>query len=371
LAVRRLRLTDFRNYPELAMDFEARPIVLTGQNGAGKTNLLEALSFLTPGRGLRRARLGQVARSGSGNWAVAATVWQKGEEVQLGTALAQDGEGQDRRMVRIDGKTAQGPAALSDCMRAVWLTPQMDRLFLDGPSARRQFVDRLTLGLDAEHGRVASRYEKAMRDRTKLLTEGPRDAAWLDILEDRMAAEGTAMAAARRDMVARLDAALAQGRSPFPRALLRLSGVLETALEEEAAIAVEERFRARLAALRNVDAAAGRATEGPHLSDLLVGHDAKALPAEQCSTGEQKALLIAMILASARLQAAFWGAAPLVLLDEVVAHLDEDRRAALLDELVFLGAQAWMTGTDRESFKPIAGRAQFFTVAEGTLRPTP
>lgn len=371
LSISRLKLTDFRNYARLSMEFDPRPVVLTGANGAGKTNLLEAISFLTPGRGLRRARLALVSRTGTEGWAVNATVAGAQGDIQLGTGLTRDMDGQDRRTVRIDGRTAQGPAALSDHLRAVWLTPQMDRLFLDGPSARRQFVDRLTLGLDAEHGRVASRFEKAMRERTRLLTDGPRDDAWLSILEENMAAEGVAMAAARRDMVSRLEGALMAGIGPFPTAGLRIDGMLERHLEDAPAVEVELAYRERLKRLRPADSGAGRATEGPHLSDLEVTHQAKGMPAGQCSTGEQKALLIAMVLASVRLQAALWGSAPLVLLDEIVAHLDETRRAALLDELVFLGAQAWMTGTDASMFAPLGKRAQFFTVAEGTLSPEP
>lgn len=370
LSVRALRLTDFRNYSQLSMRFDDRPVVLTGVNGAGKTNLLEALSFLTPGRGLRRARLAQAARSGGTRWAVNATVGGSGLDVEVGTGLAQTTDGQDRRVVKIDGKQAAGPAALAGCVRAVWLTPQMDRLFLDGPSGRRQFVDRLTLGLDAEHGRVAARYEKSMRDRTRLLTEGPRDDAWLSILEEAMAADAVALAAARRDMVARLEGALASAIGPFPRALLAMEGTLERELAGAAAVEVELAYRDRLKALRGTDGAAGRATQGPHLSDLVVRHEAKDMPAEQCSTGEQKALLIAMVLASVRLQTAMKGDAPLVLLDEVVAHLDEGKRQALLDEMIFLGAQAWMTGTDAGMFAPLKGRAQFFTVADGTLRQT-
>ena len=371
LSIRRLRLTDFRNYARLSMTFDERPVVLTGANGAGKTNLLEAISFLTPGRGLRRAKLALATRTGADGWAVNATVQGGDGDITLGTGLTRDADGQDRRMVRIDGETAAGPAALSDHLRAVWLTPQMDRLFLDGPAARRQFVDRLTLGLDAEHGRVAARFEKAMRERTRLLTDGPRDDAWLAILEETMAGEGVAMAAARQDMVSRLEGALMAGIGPFPTAGIRLEGILERQLEAAPAVEVELAYRESLRRLRSVDGAAGRATQGPHLSDLAVTHRARGMPADQCSTGEQKALLIAMVLASVRLQTALRGTAPLVLLDEIVAHLDESRRAALLDELIFLGAQAWMTGTDAAMFAPLGRRAQFFTVAEGSLASHP
>lgn len=369
-AVTRLVVTDFRSYGRAALEADARPVVLIGANGAGKTNLLEALSFLSPGRGLRRARLSEVVRRGANaGWAVAATVARADAEVQVGTGLVvEGGQPSERRTVRRNGASAS-QADLPDILSLAWLTPQMDRLFIEPASGRRRFLDRLVFGLDPAHGRVASAYEKAMRERGRLLRDGPRDPAWLAALEETMAAEGVALAAARRDFVARLGAALELGIGPFPRAGLALDGVLEGWLEEMPALAAEERFRAALAAARGRDGEAGGATLGPHRSDLAVTHVAKDMPAAQCSTGEQKALLIAMVLANARLAAARAGAPPILLLDEVAAHLDEGRRRALFDEVLALGVQTWATGTDASLFEALEGRAQFFTVADGAVSP--
>jgi DNA replication and repair protein RecF len=371
-AVTRLVVTDFRSYGRAAVEVDARPVVLTGPNGAGKTNLLEALSFLSPGRGLRRARLTDVIRRGAaGGWAVAATVGRPEGPVQVGTGLVVDGAApSERRTVRIDGTQGGGQSELPGILGLAWLTPQMDRLFIEAASGRRRFLDRLVFGLDPEHARVASAYERAMRERGRLLRDGPRDPAWLAALEDTMAAQGVALAAARRDFVARLGAALDMGVGPFPKAGLALDGTLEGWLAEMPALEVEDRFRAALAEARGRDGEAGGATIGPHRSDLAVTHLAKDMPAGQCSTGEQKALLIAMVVANARLAASQAGAPPVLLLDEVAAHLDEGRRRALFDEVLALGVQAWLTGTDAALFEGLVGQAQFFTVADGTITPS-
>ncbi len=370
LAVRWLRLDEFRSYAGLTVEIAEGPVVLTGPNGAGKTNLLEALSFLSPGRGLRQAKLGEVARwQGSGAWAVAAHLQTAEGLREVGTGLvpAGDGDGRERRAVRIDGAAASGAAELAAVSGLLWLTPAMDRLFIEAPSGRRRFLDRLVFGLDPEHARRVSGYEKAMRERSRLLKEGRADPAWLAVIEDRMAKSGTAIASARRHVAARLSAVSTASEDPFPKAGISVAGLLEEWLDDAPEAMVEARFRARLGDSRARDAQAGGALEGPHRADLAVRHWASGAPAEQCSTGEQKALLIAIVLANAKLQAAERGAVPILLLDEIAAHLDADRRASLFDRVIELGAQAWITGTDPDLFGELRHRAQFFAIGEGQI----
>jgi len=382
-SVARLMLTDFRSYRHLRLETDERPVVLSGPNGAGKTNLLEAISFLVPGRGLRNARLGEAARREAGEpeddsgraWAVAATVCGPGGAVDIGTGreVGTDGAGGDRRIVHIDGEPVRGQAELARHVAAVWLTPRMDRLFADGSTARRRFLDRLVFGFDAAHaGRVAA-YEHALRERTRLLRGGiagrRTDDAWLNALEETMASRGVAVAAARREVATRLAAFCIEETGPFPAAAIALDGTLERWLDEGPALAAEDRFRGELAAARAADADSGGAALGPHRSDLVVRDAASGATAGQCSTGQQKALLIAIVLASARMQAGERASVPLLLLDEVAAHLDSRRREALFAELIGLGAQAWLTGTDAEAFRPLAGRAQFLRVADATISP--
>ncbi|HEX5320910.1 MAG TPA: DNA replication/repair protein RecF [Stellaceae bacterium] len=369
VGVTRLALTDYRNYTTARLDLDAGPVVLTGPNGAGKTNLLEAVSFLSPGRGLRNAKLGEIDRHGSASgWAVAATVETRRGPVRIGTG--RDEATGERRIVRIDGEPAKSQAALAERLGLVWLTPQMDRLFIEGPGARRRLLDRLVFGLDPAHaGRVAA-YEQALRERSRLLREPPADGAWVSALEAVMAEQGVAVAAGRRDAVDRLDRACAEAEGPFPHARLALAGALETWLDEMPALAAEDRFKAALAADRAADAAVGGATLGPHRSDLSVTHAEKSVPADQASTGEQKALLIAILLAHAKLQRAIRGEPPIVLFDEVAAHLDRARRAALFAMLADLESQAWLTGTDPELFTPLRGSARFLTVVDGALSET-
>lgn len=370
LAVRRLTVTDFRCYAGARLEIDQRPVVLTGANGAGKTNLLEAISFLSPGRGLRRAKLSEIDRlSGdAGGWVVAAKVETRQGPVDIGTGRdISAAPGVERRVVRIDGAPARSQNVLADHLSLAWLTPQMDRLFLDGASGRRRFFDRLAYGADPAHATRVNSYEHALRERARLLKQGRADSAWLTALEEQMAAGGIAIAAARQALVARLNQACEVAVGPFPRAALALDGAVDRWLEEMPALAAEDRLRAALAASRRQDSESGGASEGPHRSDIVARHVDKDMPAALCSTGEQKALLIAITLAHARLQAAESGSAPILLLDEVAAHLDEIRRAALYDEICALGAQAWLTGTDRSLFEPFAGRAQYATVADAAV----
>jgi len=374
--VLRLDLTDFRSYETARLEVDARPVVLTGPNGAGKTNLLEAVSFLAPGRGLRRARLAEIDRrpalmggeeapGATHPWAVAARLATPDGLVAIGTGRDGTSESGDRRLVRIDGQAVKGQAALAGYLNLVWLTPQMDRLFQEGAAPRRRFLDRLVFGYDPAHATRLAAYEQALRERAKLLRAGGADPQWLSVLEETLAREGVAVAAARREIAERLDQAAARPAGAFPSPRLGLEGGIDGWLDEMPALAVEDRLRAEFAACRRLDAEIGGASVGPHRSDLKVSHAAKGAAAVECSTGEQKALLISIVLAHARLQAGAKGSAPVLLLDEVAAHLDRTRRRALFDEIVALGSQAWLTGTDPELFAELDGRADFLTVADG------
>jgi DNA replication and repair protein RecF len=376
LAVRRLELRDFRNYTALRLEADAAPVVLVGPNGAGKTNLLEALSLFAPGRGLRGAALGDMTRwCGAGeasppaSWTVSAHIEGPAGVLEIGTGLLPAaGESGPRRLVRLNGADASGPAALDAYIAVVWLTPTMDRLMNESPARRRRFLDRLAQAGEPGHARRLAAYDQAMRERTRLLQRGGAERAWLEALERTMAEHGVALGATRLQAVARLGAALATADGPFPRATLAARGQIEDELSVMPATAVEDRFRARLGEARPRDALMGAASEGPHRSEFFVRHGDLDRAAEDCSTGEQKALLLSIILASARLAASRRGIAPLVLLDEVVAHLDARRREALFETLAALGAPAWLTGTDRGLFAPLEDKAQFFVADAGTVR---
>ncbi|MGE0408276.1 MAG: DNA replication/repair protein RecF [Amphiplicatus sp.] len=374
---RRLTLTDFRSYARAEIALDGRPVVLSGPNGAGKTNILEAVSLLGPGRGVRSARMDELARiEGPGGWAVAARLDAAGEDIKLGVGAR--AAAPDRRECRIDESSVSGPSAFSEHVRFLWLTPAQDRLFMDAPGERRRFLDRMSLAHDAAYGRAANDYELAMRQRQRLLDERRGDEAWLSALEAQMAEAGVALAASRRATAGALVAAEIASAFPvggaFPAADIALQGLIETMLASAPAADVEEEFAARLKAGRRADAEAGRALLGPHRSDLLVVHREKGRPARLCSTGEQKALLIGLVLANARalsLGRRFGRTAPLiVLLDEIAAHLDEDRRAALFDILDALGFQAFMTGADQSLFDAWGSRAQSFAVEDGRITET-
>ena len=366
LAVRRLTLTDFRSYRFLRVETDSRPVVLTGHNGAGKTNLLEALSFLAPGRGLRRATLAEISRrdgDGATGWGVAAQLDGPDGPVEIGTGCP---PGTERRVVRVDGRSVKAQV-LGTLTSALWLTPAMDRLFIEGPGGRRRFLDRLVLGQDAGHAAQSAAYEHAMRERSRLLKTGGGDAGWLASLEDGMARHGVAVAQARRLAIERLNRAAAGMQGVFPPARMELGGEIEESLDRLDAAQAEEAFRAALYRARARDAAAGGATVGPHRADIGVWHAGKEQPVGQCSTGEQKAVLVSIVLAQARVRTDMTGTPPLLLLDEVAAHLDEVRRDALFDELAGLSAQSWMTGTDAHSFRSMGDRAQFFRVADASV----
>jgi DNA replication and repair protein RecF len=330
-AVARLALTDFRCYASVRLALDSRAVVLTGPNGAGKTNVLEALSFLAPGRGLRGAALHEVGRrdrnaATARPWAVAAALVSRDGEVEIGTGIAPDAvEGAPpRRVVRIDGKPSRGQGGLAERVGVLWITPEMDTLFGEGAGARRRFLDRLVFGLDAAHAERLAGYERSMRERARLLRAqkfGEKaDPAWLAALERAMAEQGVAVTAARQHLIFRLNAACEMGVGPFPAARLSLAGDVEALLDRMSALDAEDAFREHLLAARTRDAETGGAAIGPHRSDFEATHVPKGQPARACSTGEQKALLISIVLADARLRALDKGAAPLLLLDEVAAH---------------------------------------------------
>ncbi len=366
LAVTRLSLTNFRSYAAGEIAVSGAPVVLAGPNGAGKTNVLDAISLLSPGRGLRGAKLAEHTRKGpvatpETLWAVAATVARGDTEYEIGTGLTQASAS---RQVRLNGAPAASSADLGEIVQLIWLTPAMDRLFAESAGGRRRFLDRLVLGFDASHARAATRYETAMRERARLLKYGPRDPGWLDGLENQMAEAGIAIAQARAATVEKLSRALAERGGPeggaFPAASL--------ALTDEWHLSTIDALRDGLAASRLRDAEAGRSLVGPHTTDLAVRHTSKRAEARDCSTGEQKALLISIMLADAReLARARDGMAPILLLDEIAAHLDVMRRAALFEEIHSLKAQAWMTGTDLSLFE--AARCQIFEVRDGAFLP--
>jgi len=377
--IEQLSLTSFRNYTHAKLEAEASPVVLVGHNGAGKTNILEAVSLISPGRGLRRAAFADMSRVASSapapappGWAISARLHAGDDPVIIGTGLAPAASGASR-LVRIDGEPQRSAAVLADYVEMTWLTPAFDGVFTGGTSDRRRFLDRLVLCFDAEHGTRANRFERAMRQRNKLLDAGARSPAEFGGLEEQLAETGVAISAARFALVQQLSATILRrreevGPSAFPWAEIALTGSLEEALVGTPASDVEDDYRERLARARPRDQAARRTLEGPHRADLEVQHGPKAMPAKLCSTGEQKALLVGLVLAHADLLARrASGGAPILLLDEIAAHLDADRRAALFDEILSLGSQAWMTGTDHAQFSALQGRATFFEVTDGAV----
>jgi DNA replication and repair protein RecF len=372
--IARLILQDFRTYASLDLTV-ARPLVaLVGENGAGKTNVLEAISLFMPGRGLRRAELGEMARNdGPGSFAVSVTLDAPYGEHRLGTGIEHQNEGsRASRVCRIDGMSASSPTAFAEFLRIVWLTPDLDALFRGPAGDRRRFLDRLVLAVDAEHGTRVNALERALRSRNRVLEENPDDRLWLDALEREVAELAIAVAAARRETVERLASLILETReeeSPFPFATMGLEGDLDTLVATLPAVDAEDRYRATLREYRSRDRAAGRTLVGPQASDLLVRHGPKDIPANTASTGEQKALLIGLVLAHARLVASMSGIAPFVLLDEVAAHLDPRRRAGLYDALESLGGQVWMTGADPGLFAELQGRADILQVSAGMIEP--
>ncbi len=370
LSISQITLAHFRNYDALRLQVGGAPVVLTGTNGSGKTNLVEAISLLVPGRGLRRSALSDLQnRTTTEPWAVAIELRTEVGALRIGTGrdpAAEETES-ERRLVHIDGKPARSQNILAEHIAMAWITPDMDRLLAEGASTRRKFLDRLVYSFDPAHGGRVQRYEKAMRERLRLLREGGIDSVWLSALENEMAQTAVAIAAARRHMIERLRSAIAEGGDVFPRAEIEVRGAAEDMLKDKPALLVEDALREAFARCRSSDAAHGTCATGAHRSDLRVVHRAKNCPADLCSTGEQKSLLIALMLAYVRLLTEQRRVTPLFLLDDIAAHLDDFRRASLFDEIRALGAQAWFTGTDRESFAHLAPHAQMFQVENGAI----
>jgi DNA replication and repair protein RecF len=370
--IQRLTLTHFRNYRAASLETRSDVVVLVGPNGAGKTNCIEAISFLSPGRGLRRATLEDVAdNQGDGSWAVSAEVEGALGLATLGTGVDAPGleASATGRRCRIDREPVTSAAAFGDHLRMVWLTPSMDGLFLGPASERRRFFDRLVLAIDSDHSARVSALDRSLRSRNRLLEVRNYDDHWCDAIERETAELAVAVAAMRGQTVTKLAAMLrARGEtSAFPSAQIMLDGWMENTLMSEPATSVEDRYREILRNSRARDAIAGRTLDGPHLTDLQVIYAPKGIPARDASTGEQKALLIGLVLAHASLVAEMTGITPLLLLDEVVAHLDPGRRTALFDELSKLGAQVWMTGADPAAFAGIGTSGEVFGVDSGQI----
>ena len=373
-AIQSLSLTDFRSYERAEFAPAGRSVFLTGPNGAGKTNLLEAISLFSPGRGMRSASIAEFGRrlpdEATGRaWAISMAVEGEAGEVRLGTGV--ESPGAARRTVRIEGETVP-PGRMAEHLRPLWLTPAQDRLFLEGAAERRRFFDRLVFAAEPIHAAHAGAYERALRERTRLLADEAPDAAWLTALEGRMAEAGARVAEARAATLTALQAEIDQrGDRPFPQGELSLTGAFEQMALAGASLAeIEARLATDLAASRPRDQAAGRALTGPHRGDLAVVHRLRGRPAAECSTGEQKALILNLVLAqAARLSRAKSPPNPILLLDEVAAHLDIARRAALAEEIEALGLQAFLTGTDESLFEPLKGRALGVRVDASRLVP--
>jgi DNA replication and repair protein RecF len=371
MALTSISLSNLRNYQQLNLAVRADLVVLTGANGAGKTNFLEAVSLLTPGRGLRRAAFEEITRAGAtSGWAVAATIRRNGEESRIGTGLAPDRSGvESGRKVRINGAPAGSAEALLDHLRILWLTPAMDGLFTGPAGDRRRFLDRLVLTVDPGHGRRVRDLDRLLTQRNRLLDEGAR-AQWIDALERQLAETAVAVALARSETVALLSArilASPDGAAAFPAGRIALSGDFARTVAARSAAEAELWYCGVLAEGRAADRAAGRTLEGPHRSDLDVHFAEKGMPAALSSTGEQKALLIGLILAHAALVAEVGGMTPVLLLDEVTAHLDPARRAALFERLAALGSQSFLTGADPALFAGLPNGAAMLRVADNTI----
>lgn len=375
LAVRQLRLSAFRNYEAAELAPEGDIVVLTGDNGAGKTNILEAVSLLGAGRGLRGAALADLQKIDDPRpWAVYGELEGRDGQFSVGTAAAilDDPSQRPVRRVRIDGASERSSGVLDGHVKVVWLTPAQDRLFAGPASGRRHFLDRIVVSLDSAHRTRLNRFEKVMRERNRLLSETTLDPVWLSGLELQLAEQGVAIAAARRDAVASLTELserdeTGRGGGVFPRAGLEIDGELENLLNQFPAVDVEDKYRKLLHDSRDLDGRAGRTSHGPHRSDLAVVYTDRGMPARRCSTGEQKALLIRIVMAHAQCVAQAFATAPLVLLDEIAAHLDDARRVALFGHLMGMGGQVWVTGTDAALFSQLGERTSAYTIADGTI----
>jgi DNA replication and repair protein RecF len=373
LAITHLWLQQFRNYNLAELEVGAAPIVITGRNGSGKTNILEAVSLLSPGRGMRKSRISDMDNLHLQlPWSVSATLLKSGDTHHLasGRDAGRDKDSRsERRIIKINGARERSQSALCNYVAMTWLTPQMDTLFLEGSSARRKLLDRLVYAFDPEHAERVTAYEQAMRERNRLLSEGGVDPHWASVLEQQMAAHSVAIALAREETLTRICEEMQRAKHPFARAEWQLTGAVESIVKEEgAALAAEARIATELRDQRKRDAASGRASIGVHRSHLEVIHSGKQMPAEHCSTGEQKLLLLALLLNHACARASWCSESPILLLDEVVAHLDVEHRKELFDVMLGGGMQTWMTGTDSADFKGLEQAASWVQVDGGIAR---
>ncbi len=378
----RLTLSDFRNYKNLRIESAISPIVITGENGSGKTNILEAISFLTPGRGLRGAKLSDIKRirrqneeeSDFAGWSVAADIIKNGEEHTIGTAMqsffkeeTDDTHSYDRRIVKLDQQKITQQGELGKYISAIWITPQMDRLFLGGTQPRRSFLDRLVYAFDLEHAKRTANFEHLYKQWITLIKSGNNDIRWLESIEADMASLGVAIAAARREQIARLNTFVEQEPDDvFPNVRLELDGTVEKMLDTEPALQTEDFYASHLAKQRR-NILYNDYVDGVNRTDFKVYFQKKNMPAEMCSTGEQKALLVSIILAQTKCQILYKGFAPILLLDEVTTHLDDQKRDALLDKIRALNLQAWITSTGLQNFDILRNDAQFFRLENGKL----
>ncbi len=397
-SISKLSLSNFRNYDDLSLEINDKPVVITGPNGSGKTNILEAISFLSPGRGLRGVKLDEVDRKvgigdwgsgieeragyeGAGDkaypnpksripnsspWAISAKITSANDTVQIGTGRDVSSNA-NKRIVKIDGELIRSQAELANAFSVMWLTPQMDGLFLAPSSERRKFLDRLVYNFNPEHASLVYSYEYVVRERAKLLQENG-DASWISVLETKMAEKAVAIAVARVDAINIIQDAVYIAPTAFPKAGLKVDGYVESLIGTAPALEIEELLKKKIRDCRSEDARAGRTNIGTHRSDFCVTHIQKNMPAQFCSTGEQKALLLTIIIAEARAKAMWKNNIPVLLLDEVVAHLDINRRNALFEEFLAMGAQVWMTGTDSILFAELQGKAQFLEIYGGKVR---
>ena len=379
--IRKLSVSNFRNYSKASLEPSKQMVVLLGNNGAGKTNLLEAISMLSPGRGLRRAQLTQLNRAktdatdedstieSQSQWAVSVKVESNGFQTTIGTGCAKaiaDGK-TVKRLVKINGDIVKSQISLNDYLSVSWLTPQMDRLFVEGGSQRRRFIDRLVFAFDALHSIRVNRYNRALRERKKLLQSWTQDTSWLNAIENSLAEMGVAIAVTRQDLIRRLSPIIGKNMGLFPSAIISMEGEVEHWLEDNSALEVEQRFREELKKSRANGSSESNQIPGPHRSEFKCMHSSNKMEASLCSTGEQKALLVSIMLSHAILRKKECGSAPILLLDEISAHLDERRRSSLFELLQSLESQIWMTGTESGAFSDILKIAEAYNIYEGQI----
>jgi DNA replication and repair protein RecF len=366
-----LKFNNFRNYNVLSLEFDSTPVVLTGFNGSGKTNILEAISLMSPGKGFRKIKLNEadmVDNSGQAQlpWSISSKINKGSEEFLIGTGRERVED--KKRIIKIDGDIVKNQSELTSIFSVMWLIPQMDGLFIGSSSDRRKFLDRLVYNFDPEHASRIYSYEYTMRERAKILQYNSYDGSWVSVLENKMAERAVSIAAARLDTIEHIQAVINESKTPFPKANIEVKGGVEEIMQNNSALQAEEILKNQFFESRAVDSRSGRTNIGVHRSDFLAFHSEKNMFAALCSTGEQKALLLSIILAEARAKALWKGSVPVLLLDEVVAHLDESRRNFLFEEVLSMQAQVWMTGTDEELFKEIRDCAQFMSVNDGAVK---